>query len=91
METAQSVRRLARGEALALNVGYVTNLFYALLPPTLASFRNAPYRSINLFDMSAVISFVPSLTEKLLWVSFVYTSLLRCEGCNFGRSRPIKP
>ena len=37
----------------ALNVGYVSNLFYDLLPRTLASFRQLfPSVSINLFDMS---------------------------------------
>ena len=52
-EMVQSVQRLTRGEALALNVGYVTNLFYDLLPPTLASFRKLfPAIPINLFDMS---------------------------------------
>ena len=53
LEMVQSVQRLTRGEALALNVGYVTNLFYDLLPPTLASFRKLfPTVPINLFDMS---------------------------------------
>ena len=53
LEMVQSVQRLTRNEALALNVGYVTNLFYDLLPPTLASFRKLlPTVPINLFDMS---------------------------------------
>src|ERR1700738_3373434 len=38
-ETVESVRRLQSGEVRALNVGYVSNLFYELLPRTLASFR----------------------------------------------------
>jgi DNA-binding transcriptional LysR family regulator len=52
-EMVASVRRLNSGEVEALNVGYVSNLFYDLLPTTLASFRQFfPTVSINLFDMS---------------------------------------
>jgi DNA-binding transcriptional LysR family regulator len=52
-ETVESVRRLHSGEIRALNVGYVSNLFYDLLPKTLASFhRSFPTVSVNLFDMS---------------------------------------
>ena len=52
-ETVESVRRLHSGETRALNVGYVSNLFYDLLPNTLASFRQSfPTVSVNLFDLS---------------------------------------
>jgi DNA-binding transcriptional LysR family regulator len=52
-ETVESVRRLHSGEVRALNVGYVSNLFYDLLPRTLTSFRQLfPTVSVNLFDMS---------------------------------------
>jgi DNA-binding transcriptional LysR family regulator len=52
-ETVASVRRLHSGEVRALNVGYVSNLFYDLLPKTLASFHKSfPTVSVNLFDMS---------------------------------------
>ena len=52
-ETIESVRRLQSGEVRALNIGYVSNLFYDLLPRTLASFRQLfPTVSVNLFDMS---------------------------------------
>jgi DNA-binding transcriptional LysR family regulator len=52
-ETVESVRRLHSGEVRALNVGYVSNLFYDLLPKTLASFRQSvPTISVNLFDLS---------------------------------------
>jgi len=48
-----AVRRLQSGEVRALNIGYVSNLFYDLLPRTLASFRQLfPTVSVNLFDMS---------------------------------------
>ena len=52
-ETVESVRRFQSGEVRALNVGYVSNLFYDLLPRTLASFHQSfPTVSVNLFDMS---------------------------------------
>jgi DNA-binding transcriptional LysR family regulator len=52
-ESIESVRRPHSGEVRALNVGYVSNLFYDLLPRTLASFRKSfPAITINLFDMS---------------------------------------
>src|ERR1700746_4235040 len=52
-ETVESVRRLQSGEVRALNIGYVSNLFYDLLPRTLASFRQCfPTVSVTLFDMS---------------------------------------
>ncbi len=52
-ETVKSVRRLSSGETRALNVGYVSNLFYDLLPRTIASFHQSfPTVSVNLFDLS---------------------------------------
>ncbi|HZR78809.1 MAG TPA: LysR substrate-binding domain-containing protein [Chthoniobacterales bacterium] len=52
-ETVESVRRLHSGETRALNVGYVSNLFYDLLPKTLASLHQSfPTVSVNLFDLS---------------------------------------
>ena len=52
-EMVESVRRSPRGEISTLNVGYVSNLFYDLLPTTLASLRRLLSSvSINLFDMS---------------------------------------
>ncbi len=52
-ETVESVRRLHSGEVRALNVGYVSNLYYELIPRTLASFHQTfPTISVNLFDLS---------------------------------------
>jgi DNA-binding transcriptional LysR family regulator len=52
-EIVESVQRLSRREVTALNIGYVANLFYDLLPVTLASFqRSYSTVSINLFDMT---------------------------------------
>lgn len=52
-EIVESVQHLNRAEVNPLNIGYVANLFYDLLPVTLASFqRSFPNIPINLFDMS---------------------------------------
>jgi DNA-binding transcriptional LysR family regulator len=48
-ETVESVRRLHSGEIRTLNIGYVSNLFYDLLPRTLASLpSNVSHVSVNL-------------------------------------------
>jgi DNA-binding transcriptional LysR family regulator len=53
VEIVESVRGLSPHELVPLNIGYVANLFYDLLPVTLASFqRSFPTVPINLFDMS---------------------------------------
>jgi DNA-binding transcriptional LysR family regulator len=70
-ETVESVRRLHSGEIRALNVGYVSNLFYDLLPRTLASFHQSfPTVSVNLFDMSCGDQF-RALEDGKLDLSFV--------------------
>ena len=52
-EIVESVQRLSRHETTPLNIGYVANLFYDLLPVTLASFqRSFPAVPVNLFDMT---------------------------------------
>jgi DNA-binding transcriptional LysR family regulator len=52
-EIIESVQRLSRHEIAALNIGYVADLFYSLLPITLAALqRSFPTVSINLFDMT---------------------------------------
>ena len=52
-EIVEAVRRSSPREVTPLNIGYVANLFYDLLPITLASFqRSFPTVPINLFDMT---------------------------------------
>src|SRR5437667_9815821 len=52
-EIVESVRHFSRHELAPLNIGYVANLFYDLLPVTLASFqRSFPTIPISLFDMT---------------------------------------
>jgi DNA-binding transcriptional LysR family regulator len=70
-ESVESVRRLHNGEVRALNVGYVSNLFYDLLPRTFTSFRQLfPAVSINLFDLSCGDQF-RALEESKLDLAFV--------------------
>jgi len=52
-EIVESVQHFSRHELAPLNIGYVANSFYDLLPVTLASFqRSFPTIPINLFDMT---------------------------------------
>ena len=52
-EIIESVQRLSRHEVAALNIGYVADLFYSLIPFSLAALqRSFPTVSINLFDMT---------------------------------------
>jgi DNA-binding transcriptional LysR family regulator len=51
-ESVSAVQRMSRGEASQLNIGYVANIHYGLLPATLAAFRRlSPHVALNLFDM----------------------------------------
>lgn len=70
-ETVESVRRLHTGEVRALNVGYVSNLFYDLLPKTLETFHQTfPTIAVNLFDLSCGEQF-RALEEGKLDLGFV--------------------
>jgi DNA-binding transcriptional LysR family regulator len=51
-DSVAAVRRMHRGESHQLNIGYVANLHYGLLPATLGAFRKlCPGIALNLFDM----------------------------------------
>jgi DNA-binding transcriptional LysR family regulator len=52
-ESIQAVQRLSRGETGELNLAYLPNFDFELLPETLRAFRQAfPHIALNLFDMS---------------------------------------
>lgn len=69
-EIVETVRGAGR-QSPALNIGYVANLFYDLLPVTLASFqRSFPNVPINLFDVSCGEQF-RALEEGKLDLGFV--------------------
>ena len=57
-ESVAAVQRLARGESSGLNIGYVANIHYGLLPATLGAFRkHCPGVALNLFDMTSAEQF----------------------------------
>src|SRR5512136_1818274 len=51
-ESILAVQRLSRGETGQLNIAYLSNFDFELLPETLGAFRQAfPHVALNLFDM----------------------------------------
>ncbi len=70
-EIVESVRSASRHGSPPLNIGYVANLFYDLLPVTLAAFqRSFPTIPINLFDMTCGDQF-RALEEGKIDLGFV--------------------
>jgi DNA-binding transcriptional LysR family regulator len=70
-EIVESVRNFSRQNLPPLNVGYVANLFYDLLPVTLAAFRRLhPTVPVHLFDMSCGDQF-RALEEGRIDLGFV--------------------
>src|SRR5205807_176405 len=52
-ESIQAVQRLSRGETGQLNIAYLSNVNFELLPETLVAFRQTfPHIALNLFDMT---------------------------------------
>src|SRR5713101_3181882 len=52
-ESILAVQRLSRGESGQLNIAYLSNFDFQLLPETLAAFRQTfPHIALNLFDMT---------------------------------------
>jgi DNA-binding transcriptional LysR family regulator len=52
-ESVLAVQRLSRGESGQLNIAYLSNFDFELLPETLAAFRQTfPHVALNLFDMT---------------------------------------
>src|SRR5881409_1442801 len=57
-ESVQAVQRLSRGETGQLNIAYLSNFNFELLPETLAAFRQTfPHIALNLFDMTPAEQF----------------------------------
>jgi DNA-binding transcriptional LysR family regulator len=53
-ESVAAVQRMTRGESSHLNIGYLANIHYGLLPATLGAFRKLwPQVALNLLDMSS--------------------------------------
>ena len=65
-ETVAAVQRMSRGESSQLNIGYVANIHYGLLPATLGAFRKlCPGVALNLFDMSGAEQFLALESRKI--------------------------
>jgi DNA-binding transcriptional LysR family regulator len=57
-ESVLAVQRLSRGETGQLNIAYLSNSDFALLPETLGAFRQSfPHIALNLFDMAPAEQF----------------------------------
>ena len=57
-ESVQAVQRLSRGETGQLNIAYLSNSDFELLPKTLAAFRQTfTHIALNLFDMAPAEQF----------------------------------
>ncbi len=65
-ESVLAVQRLSRGETGQLNIAYLSNSDFELLPETLGAFRQAfPHIALNLFDMAPAEQFRALETRKI--------------------------
>jgi len=70
-ESVATVQRMNRGENSQLNIGYVANIHYGLLPATLGAFRKlCPGVALNLFDMRSDEQF-QALDSRRIDLGFV--------------------
>ena len=70
-QSVATVQRISRGETLDLNIGYVANIHYGLLPATLGAFRKLwPGVALNLFDMTRAEQF-QALEDRKIDLGFV--------------------
>ena len=70
-ESVAAVQRMKRGENSDLNIGYVANIHYGLLPATLGAFRKLhPGVALNLFDMTSAEQFL-ALDGRKIDLGFV--------------------
>ncbi len=65
-ESIAAVQRMNRGESSDLNIGYVANIHFGLLPATLGAFRKLqPDVALNLFDMTSGEQFLALDAHKI--------------------------
>jgi len=65
-ESILAVQRLSRGETAQLNIAYLSNSDFGLLPETLGAFRQAfPHVALNLFDMAPAEQFQALEARKI--------------------------
>ena len=65
-ESVAALQRRKPGESSQLNIGYVANIHYGLLPATLGAFRKLyPSVALNLFDLSSAAQFEALAAHKI--------------------------
>ena len=65
-ESILSVQRLSRGETGQLNIAYLSNFDFELLPETLGAFRQSfPHVAVNLFDMAPAEQYRALESQKI--------------------------
>ncbi len=65
-EAVATVKRMKLGETTQLNIGYVSNIHYGLLPATLGAFRKLrPHVALNLYDLSSAEQFAAIDARKI--------------------------
>lgn len=65
-ESVTAVQRMQEGESPQLNIGYLANVHYGLLPATLGAFRKlCPQVALNLFDMCGTEQFEALENHKI--------------------------
>lgn len=65
-ESIAAVQRMTRGRSVQLNIGYVANIHYGLLPATLGAFRKlCPTVALNLFDMTSAEQYLALEARKI--------------------------
>jgi DNA-binding transcriptional LysR family regulator len=70
-ESVAAVQRMKLGQGSDLNIGYVANIHYGLLPATLGAFRKlCPGVALNLFDMTSADQF-SALDSRKIDLGFV--------------------
>jgi DNA-binding transcriptional LysR family regulator len=70
-ESVAAVQRMNHAETSQLNIGYVANVHYGLLPATLGAFRKlCPRVALNLFDMTTAEQF-EALDARKIDLGFV--------------------
>ncbi len=74
-ESVAAVQAINRGENSELNIGYISNIHYGLLPATLGAFRKLyPRVALNLFDMTSAEQ-LHALAARKLDLAFVASPL----------------
>ena len=83
-ESVAAVQGMNRGGSSELNIGYVSNIHYGLLPATLGAFRKLyPRVALNLFDMTSAEQ-LHALAARKLDLGFVAAPLRKAGDPEYG-------